>query len=110
MGLQLIFSILNSAFFTCFLLNKLRRSEASKAIYTRGTLDPICLEDTDASMGDWVYDLGIIGNDDLSWMDVTMPGERTSSNHRLQNTDDYNDATDDIGGDDGRGMDTNDDL
>lgn len=87
-----------------------RRSEASKTIYTRGTLDPICLEDTDASMGDWVYDLGIIGNDDLSWMDVTMPGERTSSNHRVQSTDDCNDGTDDIGSDDGRGMDTNDDL
>lgn len=87
-----------------------RRSEASKAIYTRGTLDPICLEAIDANMGDWVEDLGAIGSDGLSWMDVTVPGEWKFLNHRVENMDDCNDSTDDRGSDDGRGVDTNDDM
>ncbi|CAB4268597.1 unnamed protein product [Prunus armeniaca] len=87
-----------------------RRSEASKAIYTRGTLDPICLEAIDANMGDWVEDLGAIGSDGLSWMDVTVPGEWKFLNHKVENMDDCNDSTDDRGSDDGRGVDTNDDM
>lgn len=87
-----------------------RRSEASKAIHTRGTLDPICLEAIDANMGDWVEDLGAIGSDGLSWMDVTVPGEWKFLNHRVENMDDCNDSTDDRGSDDGRGVDTNDDM
>ncbi|KAM1285408.1 hypothetical protein ACFX13_028896 [Malus domestica] len=85
------------------------RSEASKGVYTRGTLDPICLEAMDSNIEDWVEDLGDTGSDELRWMDVMVPGEWKVLNHRVQSTNDCNDSTDDRGSDDGRGMDINDD-
>ncbi|XP_048428565.1 uncharacterized protein LOC103946149 isoform X3 [Pyrus x bretschneideri] len=77
-------------------------SEASKGVYTRGTLDPICLEAMDSNIEDWVEDLGDTGSDELRWMDVTVPGEWKVMNHRVQSTDDCNDSTNDRGSDDGR--------
>lgn len=96
-------------FSSLFWLNGSRCSEASKGVYTRGTLDPICLEAMDSNIEDWVEDLGDTGSDELRWMDVTVPGEWKVMNHRVQSTDDCNDSTNDRGSDDGRGMDINDD-
>lgn len=74
-------------------------------------LDPICLEATDANMVDWLDDPGVTDNEDLSWMYVTIPSERTlPSNSAVKSTDESNDSTDDRGSDDTRGMDGNDDL
>lgn len=74
-------------------------------------LDPICLEAMDANMLDWLDDPGVTDNEDLSWMDVTIPGERTLPiNNTSKSTVDSNDSTDERGSDDTRGMDGNDDL
>ncbi|KAH7536803.1 hypothetical protein FEM48_Zijuj03G0025200 [Ziziphus jujuba var. spinosa] len=86
-----------------------RRSETSKTRYSRGMLDPICLEATDANMVDWLDDPGVNDNEDLSWMDVTIPCEKTLPSNSAKSTDDSNDSTDDRGSDDARGMDENDD-
>ncbi|KAH9686850.1 BED-type domain-containing protein [Citrus sinensis] len=72
-----------------------RKTEAVKARSTRGTLDPICLEAVDANIGDWVEDVGSMESEDLSWMDVTIPSERTFVSHEVQNMDDSVDSSDD---------------
>ncbi|XP_024927992.3 uncharacterized protein LOC107412863 isoform X2 [Ziziphus jujuba] len=79
-----------------------RRSETSKTRYSRGMLDPICLEATDANMVDWLDDPGVNDNEDLSWMDVTIPCEKTLPSNSAKSTDDSNDSTDDRGSDDAR--------
>lgn len=91
------------------LFNTSRRSETSKTRYSRGMLDPICLEATDANMVDWLDDPGVTNNEDISWMDVTIPSEKTLPSVKSTD-DDSSDSTDDRGSNDTRGMDENDDL
>ncbi|KAK9283196.1 hypothetical protein L1049_011432 [Liquidambar formosana] len=92
------------------LLLQERRSEAGKSRSIRGICDPICLEAMDANTGDWVEDPGAIEGEDLSWMDVTIPSERTFVSPRVQNNDDCNASTDDGDSDDTKVIDGNDDL
>lgn len=81
-----------------------------KARSTRGTLDPICLEALDANIGDWVEDVGSMESEDLSWMDVTIPGERTFVSHEVQNMDDSVGSLDDRNSDVAKGIGGTDDL
>lgn len=87
-----------------------RKSEVVKARSTRGTLDPICLEAVDANIGDWVEDVGSMEGEDLSWMDVTIPGERTFVSHEVQNMDDSVGSLDDRSCDVTKGIGGSDDL
>ncbi|XP_015584619.1 uncharacterized protein LOC8289331 isoform X2 [Ricinus communis] len=87
-----------------------RRAETTKSRYTRGTLDPICLEAMDAYMGDWVEDLATMEGENISWMDVTVPRERTFVMHDSHQADDSNDSTDDRSSEVTKGMDGDDDL
>lgn len=78
-----------------------RRLEAGKGRNTRSIYDPICIEAIDANTGDWVEDPGATEGDDLSWMDVTIPCDRTICvSPKAQSGDDCNDSTDDRGSDD----------
>ncbi|KAK3228588.1 hypothetical protein Dsin_000469 [Dipteronia sinensis] len=72
-----------------------RRAEAVKAKCSKGTLDPICLEAMNANIGDWVEDMGSLEGEDLSWMDVSVPSERTFFSQEVQNMDDSVDSTED---------------
>lgn len=90
-----IFAWRNLWLITCFYLSASRKTEAVKTRSTRGTLDPICLEAVDANIGDWVEDVGSMESEDLSWMDVTIPSERTFVSHEVQNMDDSVDSSDD---------------
>ncbi|KAJ4720490.1 HAT transposon superfamily [Melia azedarach] len=88
-----------------------RKTEAVKARRSRGgTLDPICLEAVDANIGDWVEDMGSMEGEDLSWMDVTVPSERTFISHELQNMDDSVDSSDDRNSEVTKGINGSDDL
>ncbi|XP_065869956.1 uncharacterized protein [Euphorbia lathyris] len=69
-----------------------RRTETTTSRYTKGTFDPICLEAKDANMGDWVEDSGAEG-EDLSWMDVTVPREKTFLVQEVHHADDSNEST-----------------
>lgn len=84
--------------------------ESSKARYEKGTLDPICLEATDANMVDWLDDPGVTDSEDLSWMDVTVPGERNLPSNTVKNVYYSNDSSDDRGSNNTRGTDGYDDL
>lgn len=93
-------------FFSC----ENRRSESSKGRSIRGTLDPTCLEAIDAGMEDWVEDPIAIEGEDLSWMVVTVPSERSSVSAKVKNVDDCNDSIDERGSYDSKGIDGNNDL
>ncbi|KAK4836636.1 hypothetical protein QYF36_025628 [Acer negundo] len=87
-----------------------RRAEAVKAKCSKGTLDPICLEAMDANIGDWVEDMGSMEGEDLSWMDVSVPSERTFFSHEVQNMDDSVDSTENRSSNATKGIDGSDDL
>ncbi|XP_057980780.1 uncharacterized protein LOC131166338 [Malania oleifera] len=87
-----------------------RRSESSRARRLRGSNDPICIEAINANVGDWVEDGGAVEGEDLSWMDVTVPSDRTSVSSKLQDTNDCNYSADDRGSDYIKGIDGSDDL
>ncbi|XP_034704909.1 uncharacterized protein LOC117928910 isoform X3 [Vitis riparia] len=80
-----------------------KRSESSKGRCMRGTFDPTCLEAIDASMEDWVEDPVAIEGEDLSWMVVSVPSDRSFVSAKVRNVDDCNDSTDERGSYDSRG-------
>lgn len=96
--------------FLTLLFNANRRSESSKAGYTKGSLDPICIEAINADMVDWLDDPGVMDSEDLSWMDVSFPGERNLLSNTIKNIEYSIDTMDDRDSDDTRGTDGNDDL
>ncbi|KAL5800550.1 hypothetical protein ACOSQ3_033630 [Xanthoceras sorbifolium] len=87
-----------------------RQAEAVKARCSKGTLDPICLEAMDTNIGDWVEDMGSVEGEDLSWMDVSGPSERTFFSHEVQNMDDSVDSTEDRSRNATKGIDGSDDI
>lgn len=87
-----------------------RRSESSKGRCMRGTFDPTCLEAIDANMEDWVEDPVAIEGEDLSWMVVSVPSDRSFVSAKVKNVDDCNDSTDERGSYDSKGIDGNSDL
>uniref|UniRef100_A0A5B7CBF9 BED-type domain-containing protein n=1 Tax=Davidia involucrata TaxID=16924 RepID=A0A5B7CBF9_DAVIN len=101
---------LNNLIFVHYNLRLHERREASKARSIRGACDPICLEAVDVNVGDWVEDPASTEGEDISWMDVTIPSERTSLSFNAQSIDICNDNTDDRCSDDTKDIDGNNDL
>lgn len=54
--------------------------------------------------------MGSMEGEDLSWMDVTVPSERTFISHELQNMDDSVDSSDDRNSEVTKGINGSDDL
>lgn len=87
---------LNDLIFVHFNLHlQQRQSDASKGRSMKDTYDP---EAVDANMADWVEDWGAIEADDLSWMDVSVPSERTFLIPKTQKIDYSEDNIDETKG------------
>ncbi|XP_028099435.1 uncharacterized protein LOC114298970 isoform X2 [Camellia sinensis] len=75
------------------------RREANRRS-TKDEYDPFCLEAMEADMSDWVEDPGSVEGEDYSWMDVTVPSDRTVASPKKQIVDIFNDCTNDNCSDD----------
>lgn len=69
--------------------------------------DSLCLEAIDAGMDDWVEDPAGMEHEDCTWMDLTLPCERTAA---ASPKDVCDDSMDDYCSDDRKCIDVNKDT
>lgn len=82
------------------------RQDASKSTI-RDEYDSLCLEAIDAGMDDWVEDPAGVEHEDCTWMDLTLPCERTAA---ASPKDVCDDSMDDYCSDDRKCIDVNKDT
>ncbi|XP_058211763.1 uncharacterized protein LOC131323944 [Rhododendron vialii] len=97
---------LNDLIFVHYNLRLQERQDAIKS-RIRDEYDSLCLEAIDAGMDDWVEDPAGMEHEDCTWMDLTLPCERTAA---ASPKDVCDDSMDDYCSDDRKCIDVNKDT